>query len=95
MAAREPEIGEELRPVNRDQASHGLDLDHDAIGHEEVDPIAVVDLYSAIGDRERELSLKGNSPLRQLVSQASFIDRLEQPGPELAVNGDRCANDEL
>ena len=76
-ALAESEVREEFRLVNLDDLPHGLDFDDDPVGHQEVDPISAVDPDAVVCDGHGNLSVEWEASFRQLVGQASLVDRFE------------------
>lgn len=74
---------------------HGFHLDHYVLSDQEIDAISTVDSHAAVPDRHWDLAKKGNAPLRQFMSKAGLVDRLEKARAKLSVNRYRRAENRL
>ena len=77
--------------VNRREALDGLQLDNDAIAHDQVD-IMPANRLTLIFERDGNLSSKRDCPPLQLDAQRSFVYRLDEPRPEPPMHLDTRAN---
>ena len=85
------QVRENLRDMDRCDALHGLELDHQAVVHDEIQA-GFANLSSLVLHADRSLSGKPDAAERQLDAQRFLIDGFEIARTEKAVHLDRCPN---
>ncbi len=81
-AARQVQVGPQLRVMNRKQAFYGLHLDDRVIANNKIEPIAGVELRALIHDRQWNLLGHRKAAHPQLARQSVFVGRLRQAWPK-------------
>ena len=76
--ARELQVGEELGFVYRKEALDGLDLHDQPIAYDEIEPQARPEGHPVVTDRHFALPAKWQPGAMKLMTQAFFVDGLEQ-----------------
>jgi hypothetical protein len=87
LQAGETKIREQLCGVHGCQLVNRLDLHHHQVRDQEINPIAGVQLYRVICNRDRYLTLNLMSALDQLVRKADFISALQQTRAQCGMDG--------
>ena len=95
MTAGKLEVREQLSFMDRLDVGYGLELDDYLALHEQVDAITTIDPDALVADRQCLLTFGVQLSLSQLVDQAGFIRRLQQPRPQRTVYLNRGADDLL
>ena len=84
-----------MRGMDGQQALDGLQLNDSMAVYEHVNPVAAVDGQALVGDADGSLSFEGQAAKMQLVAEARFVGRLEQPRPERSMHRDQRSDDLL
>ncbi len=61
--------------------------------HDQIEPIATVQMHALVTDRQGNLPLEGDLAKGQFMAKAGFVSRLKQARPKLPMNLDGCADD--
>jgi hypothetical protein len=77
----EPQVGQHLGLVHREESLNGLDFDDELTLDDEVEAVTELEANALVVDGEGLLPLKSQAPERQFVSKALLIGRLEQARP--------------
>src|SRR5690242_18087767 len=72
-----------------------LDFDHDHGFDQEVESDLTLQLRALVTHRDRHLPLHPKTPEPQLSTERHFVDRFEQPWPQLPMYLDGCSDDRL
>lgn len=78
--------------MDRCQRLHRLKLNDNPPIHKQINPVPALKLDIFVDQRKRLLTIERNGPQIQFASQAFFVSRFEQPGPERSMNFDRGAD---
>jgi hypothetical protein len=73
----QPQIGEELRKVNRQNLLNRLDLHDHNICNQQVDSIAGVDVKTVVNNGKQELSPHAQARSGELVFETGLVDAFE------------------
>lgn len=74
------------------QRLHCLKLNDNPPVHQEIHPVPALKFDIFVDQRKRPLTIERNGPHSEFPSQAFFVSRFEQPGPERSMNFDRGAD---
>jgi hypothetical protein len=80
-SAAELEIRDHLGLVNRRNSLYRFDLHDHKVFHQQIYPIAKIQLCPAINHRKPDLSFRPDTCLSKFVLQARLIGALKQSGP--------------
>ena len=80
--------------MDRRQCVDRLDLDHDEMIDQKVEPQADIQTNVAVGDRHANLPLYPKSPSSEFFRETGFIDRLQQARSQKAMHFQRGVNDD-
>jgi hypothetical protein len=95
VLAREAQVREQLRLIDRRDSFRALELDYNRTLYHQVHPVTAIQANALVLDREIYLARESKLSQGQLMAEAFFISRFEQSGAEGAMNFDRSANDGL
>lgn len=87
--AGELEVRQDLCKVDRQHDIDCLQLDHDAVAREDVNPETWFDPQSLVLDGHGGLALNLDSSHLKFTDETALVDRLQQPWPKLRMNGER------
>jgi len=90
LSSEQSQIGQELRFVDGGDTVDAFQFDDDAILHEHVYLVADIKLNTFVLNRQRHLPLKSNATQMELMTESSFVRRLEQSGAQMSMHLDRC-----
>ena len=79
--------------MDRGGSFRRFDLNYDCVFHHQIHFVRAFQFETLIGDRQMYLPVKLKSQLPQFVTQTFFVNRFQQPGPQMAMNFDGRAND--
>jgi hypothetical protein len=87
------QISEELSLVDRENVFDGFQLDDQISLNQEVDAVAAFDTEALVVHGKELLPFERKATQRELVCEALFIGRFEEPGSNDAMNFDARCND--
>ena len=93
--SRQPQVGDHLRHVDGQQGIDCLELDQHVAVNDEVDSVPNIQRNALVRQRDRPLSLEGQTPQREFLSDAGLVGRLEQARPQVPVDLDHRPDDLL
>ena len=93
--APEFQVTQHLGRVDRGQVLDSLDFHHHFPGHQDVQPVAGIDAFALILDRENDLSLDFEAMLLQLENEAGLMRIFQQPRTKRGVHLHRRTEDGL
>jgi hypothetical protein len=93
VAGTEPQIGQELRFVQRQNAFDRLEFENHLIVHDDVGDVAAVKQDIVVAYWKRHLATERYRGAADLVAETQFIDRLEQTGSKATVHAHGEADD--
>jgi hypothetical protein len=93
LVTREPQVGDKLGFVDRQNLFDRLDLHDEQPSDNQIHPEPRVDLDVAVSDRQRHLPLKGDFTHLQLTDKALLVHRLQQSRTQRAMHSERGIND--
>jgi hypothetical protein len=85
------EVVKHLCVVNWVNYLNCFEFDNEAVSHRKVEA-GFANRLSFIAQRDRPLTLKGNSPHAQFNRKGLLVSRLEKPGSSYGVDLNRSAN---
>jgi hypothetical protein len=92
-ASTEPQVGEKLRLVQRQELLDGLQFENHRMIDDDVCPTAAVDKGAAIVQRQIDLPRPGDRVPIESMAHAAFVGAFQQPRSEPAVHTHRQAED--
>jgi len=84
----QPELGQNLFPVNRRERLHRFQFNDDTIARQQIGAEAFVKIQIAVPDRNWHLASHRYARFRKFVGHHGFVDRLQQPRSELRVHSE-------
>src|SRR5487761_2228528 len=85
----EPQIGDDLRSMNRQQLVNRLQFDQKRFFHDNICPITDLNANAPVIKRHRQLQLMFHTTQPQLMAQAGFVGAFQQTRPKHTMNRKR------
>ena len=92
MDAAQPQIGQQLRLMDRQESLNSFDFDDDETLDSQIDTVSGIDLDALVDQRENDLRFDREPELMQLPGETHLVCTFEQAWPKSRVHLDCTLN---